>query len=135
MADLLNLMIMKGFSKLIIVESWKGNPGNIIFYDMYKGILRPVLATRIYGSTLQVDLKRSVSVSELSIEYDNESRDIGEYLNEYLELPLIDPRRNGVKAVLEIVKRGDYYTMSFRKLGGGYIYPKFKVKKWIIYGE
>ena len=128
-------MIKNGFSKLIIVESWKGNPGNILFYDISEGYLKPTLLIRVVGSTLQVDVKRNTMVSELDIEFDEDVGDLGYEIMRFLDVPLIDPRRGGVKGILNLSRREGYIEITFLNEDRRPIYPRFKVNLWKHLGK
>jgi U3 small nucleolar ribonucleoprotein protein IMP4 len=66
--DLLELMIREGVSHLLIIDNVRGNPYSIRIYEAAPGL--PKLLCRIYikGVSLQVDVKRKRSISQLEIE-------------------------------------------------------------------
>jgi len=129
-------MIKKGFSKLVIVETWKGNPGRIQLYLLKYGTLELHMMMQLAGISLQLDThKMNLKLNELSInvkDSDEEIENFASKLDEFLETPIIDPRREGLAGILEVTKEKENIVMLFKDVYGKKVYPKLRISKWVL---
>ncbi len=125
--DLWEYAVTKGYSKVIIIETWKGNPGKILFTEPGYKTLSILGEAYIGGVKLLVDQKNRERriVSTLSGEGGG---DLYRFLEAYLDLPLHDPRRSGVEASLH-VEEGEERRIVFRH-GEEELYPVIRVRRW-----
>ena len=133
--DLKDYMIKKGFSKLIIVETWKGNPGRLLLYLLKYGALDLHMKILLAGTSLQLDThKMNIKLSQLSLEADDSDDELANFsskLDEFLETPIMDPRREGLSGVLKIFREGSHIVAIFKDVYGKNVYPKLRVKRWV----
>ncbi len=128
-------MIRKGYTRLIIIEGWKGNPRRLKLYSLLYGRLENEMTILLSGLSLQVDKKMNRKLKTLAIEDDGaeESREMRGYLVEFLGSEyLIDPRREGEDGKMLIKNMGDYLVIEFYGGDKKLIYPRIKVERWIV---
>lgn len=131
--DLKEMMIRYGVSKLLVVDTKKGNPAVLRFYELSLPYLKLICSLYIRGISLQVDVKRKITVSELSIV--NECGDeLSSYLHNLLtqfipEQSLVIHERKGIKAYLCIECENGNYRLTFKNLFKKVIYPSIKISK------
>ncbi len=105
--DLKEYMIRRGYTRLIIINTKKGNPSQLIFYVLdYEGLKR-VLIFNIRGLSLQIDkkIKRYVRYIRDVIDLTRENEDLKETFIEFLSIPSIAlNREEGEDAFIEIDK-------------------------------
>jgi len=125
--DLWEYAVSKGYSKVIIIETWKGNPGKILFTEPSYKTLSILGEAYIAGVKLLVDQKNREKriVSTLAGGGDGE---LYRFLEAYLDLPLHDARRSGVEATL-YVEKDDEHRIIVRH-GEEELYPVIRVKRW-----
>ncbi|HIQ13206.1 MAG TPA: hypothetical protein EYH44_02320 [Thermoprotei archaeon] len=133
--DLIDFMIKKGYTKLLIIEGRKGNPRNIKFFSLsYEGLIK-YMTIELLGLSLQIDKGMNKKLKTLSIEDDGlpRSREIKECIVNFLGSEyLIDPRREGINGKMMIRSIEDLLLIEFYDIYGRDIYPKLRVGKCIV---
>ena len=64
-SQLRNYMISRGLTKIIFVENIKGNPGILEFMKLSEKFLIRVLSIKIENLSLQIDVKKEITLSSL----------------------------------------------------------------------
>lgn len=135
--DLRDMMIKWGVSRLLIVDTKRGNPNSIKLYLLDFPKLRLVGEIRIKGLSLQVDVKRKVRVSELVIKdecKDEVSNKLKKLLEYFIPESALIVNRTGIKAYLTIeCKNG--YSLSIKNIFNKYVYPLMRIDKIELYRE
>ncbi len=132
--DLIDYMIRKGYSRLIIIQSKKGNPSRIIFYQLDMDSLKKVFEMLISGLSLQVDKKIKQKFSELEIKADDnqESQNLRKIFTEFFGSDyIIDPKKDGERGVLYIKYDKDL-TIEFINSNNKITCPKIRVRRWSV---
>ena len=127
--DLKEYMILKGFTKLIIINTKKGNPSQLVFYELSYDGLKRSLIFNIRGLSLQVDKKVKTYVKYLDDVVDKTGRDrsLVDFLKRFLSVPIIAVDRDGVTARLEVSRdREDLIVLSFIDTSSRIIYPRIR---------
>lgn len=128
-------MIRRGYTRLIIIEGWKGNPRRLKLYSLIYGRLENVITILLSGLSLQVDKKMNKKLRTLTIEDDGteKSRVMREYLVEFLGSEyIIDPRRDGEDGKMLIKDMDGTLIIEFYGDNKNLIYPRMKVERWIV---
>jgi rRNA maturation protein Rpf1 len=129
--DLRDLMYRKGFSRLLLIYSKKGNPSKILFLSPETKKFSILMELEIKSLILQLDKGIRSIVNELEIVYDGGDKEIYNNLNEFIGSHVYDPTRiEGVYARMILSSTDDGYTMLRVINGkGGEIYPRLIVKR------
>ena len=133
--DLADFMIRRGYTRLIIIEGWKGNPRRLKFYSLLHGRLENEATILLSGLSLQVDKKMNRKLKTLSIEDDgaDTSKKLKEYIVDFLGSHyIIDPRRDGVDGKMLIRVIDGSLVIEFYGDRKDIIYPRIKVEKWFV---
>jgi len=126
--DLRRLMYVKGFSKLIIITSRRGNPYIINFLYPSLKKFEYFLTLEIVGLKLQVDSKTHTILNEMQLRYIGGDKRIFEKLKTFIGEYLYDPlRKNGIKGYLSIREGEGHTILQFENMDGEPIYPLLKV--------
>lgn len=128
-------MIKKGYTRLIIIEGWKGNPRKLKFYSLTYGKLENEMTILLSGLSLQVDKKMNRKLRALIIEDDGaeNSREMRNYLIEFLGSEyLIDPGGRGEEGKMLIKSMDGSLIIEFYSDSKKLIYPRIKVEKWVV---
>lgn len=129
--DLRDLMYRKGFSRLLIVYSRRGNPYKILFLTPEIKSFNILMELEIKSLILQLDKGVRFVVSELEIVYEEGDREIYEILNEFIGNHIYDPTRiDGVYARMIISTTDNGYTvLRIIDRGKRELYPRLIVKR------
>lgn len=133
--DLTDFMIKRGYTRLLIIEGWKGNPKKLKFFLLLYGSLINYMTLELLGLSLQIDKRMNKKLRILSIEDDGSLRgkEIKEHIVSYLESGyLIDPRREGTAGKMMIKSTNGILLIDFYDENGKSIHPKLKVGKCIV---
>ncbi len=128
-------MIMNGFDKLVVVEAYKGNPGRMIFYVLEEGRLKRKLIMNLMSVSMQIDVKKVFTATELKVELDeNFSNDqelirLKDFLDQFLREEIIPEEREGIRCTLRISRKDNNISLCFlNSTTGRKIRPCFTAK-------
>ena len=122
--DLREYMIKKGFTRLIIIENYKGNPGIMEFLTLDEVFLRRVGRLVIKSLSLQVDIRRDYIFSSLKkVEFVNVDEDIAESLSLFFH-PYYSVSE-GTEGTLRIVGDEEELSFNFYDNNGKRVPPHF----------
>ena len=112
-------MILNGFDKLIIAETWKGNPGRLQFFVLEEGKLKRKLIVYLKSLSMQIDLKKSFIASKLHVELDEkfindeELKKLHKFIEKFFSENLILEEREGIECEFFISRADDKIWMGF----------------------
>jgi len=129
--DLRDLMYRKGFSRLVIVYSRKGNPNKILFLNPDVKKFNILMELEIKSLILQLDRRVRFIVNELELVYNGGDKEIYDALTEFIGKYVYDPTRiDGIPAKMVLSPTDDEYTMlKFVDSRGRELYPRIIVRR------
>jgi U3 small nucleolar ribonucleoprotein protein IMP4 len=121
--DLKELMIKKGITRLLLIDTRKGNPSRLNFMVLSSKGLKRKLIIIIDGVILQLDKRMQVRFSDIiDIKAENLPEEIYELFKYFLVLPALSPAE-GVRGYVNIRYDNDMVEIGFRDSRGKKIYP------------
>ena len=135
-------MILHGFDRLIIVDTWKGNPGRIQFFTLEEGRLKRRVTMYLKSLSMQIDVKKPYTVSKLFVEKDEKvTKDeevdrIYNFLKDFFHYEYQLEEREGRESKLLISKHNGQTWIGFvDHRTNRVLRPAFTIRKVIFRSE
>jgi len=129
--DLRDYMYRRGYSRLLLITSRKGNPNQLIFLIPSIKKFDILMTLEIKSVKLQLDVGRRTVINELEIEVRDGDVELCNNIKEFIGKSVYDPtRETGIPGKLVIEKADQEYTsLKFTDMNNHEVYPRLLVRR------
>ncbi|MEM2047570.1 MAG: hypothetical protein QXZ06_06800 [Candidatus Jordarchaeales archaeon] len=120
--------VQRGLPYVLIVETWKGNPGSMLFYRASAtDVKKPLAIFRVKGVKLQREIRKDGKIGKVErvVIESKEQTELTKFLSKIFEVSRDDEENKVVS--ITISSSGEEFIMDF-KIGGEEVGPRIKFK-------